>query len=392
MKIVVKELPLKVKIRISELEKTLFNIKALKVGDKVKAKVLSVKGEEYLLDMKGFRIKARMKFKVNVGEELTLRVAEKGEVIKFELVKEAELNSKMIKVMKELSKTVNITKELADNFEIFSKAVNSGESENLKGITKRIFVNLLSGNSSSDVSEKISAFLNSKSEKAIAKLIKFFLSELSSKDGTKLSETTVKETIENLIKENTDKIKSIFSERDDLEFFKNSFLEKIKSDNKIPKSLKESVENFIKSVEVIKNHNLSIKDAALQNPSINITSFIIPIFSSFNNKINFAKVDYKRDEKSKSFKLDKISLLLNMSNLGRVIVNLKKVGKVLRIDFLSENEKSKEFLKKEVDDLKKKLSPYFESIMTNFNISQREFEEFFEERIEASSSAIDIKV
>jgi len=73
-------------------------------------------------------------------------------------------------------------------------------------------------------------------------------------------------------------------------------------------------------------------------------------------------------------------------------VNLKKVGKVLRIDFLSENEKSKEFLKKEVDGLKKKLSPYFESIMANFNVSRKEFEEFFEERIDTNSRAVDIKV
>ncbi len=392
MRIVVKELPLEVKIRISELEKTLFNIKALKVGDKVRAKVLSVKGEEYLLDMKGFRIRARMKFKVNMGEELTLKVAEKGDVIKFELVKESELNSKMIKVMKEISRTVNIAKEMAENFENLSKVINSGEFENLERLTKRFFINPVSENSSLIVSEKISAFLNSRSEKAIAKLIKFFLSELSREGGTKLSETTVKEAIENLMKENTDKIKSIFYEKDDLEFFKNSFLEKIKSDNKIPKSLKESVENFVKSVEVIKNHNLSIKDASLQNPSINITSFIIPIFSSFNSKVDFAKVDYKKDEKSGNFKLDKVSLLLNMSNLGKVIVNLKKVGKVLRIDFLSENEKSKEFLKKEVDDLKKKLSPYFESIMANFNVSRKEFEEFFEERIDTNSRAVDIKV
>jgi len=392
MRIVVKELPLEVKIRISELEKTLFNIKALKVGDKVRAKVLSVKGEEYLLDMKGFRIRARMKFKVNMGEELTLKVAEKGDVIKFELVKESELNSKMIKVMKEISRTVNIAKEMAENFENLSKVINSGEFENLERLTKRFFINPVSENSSLIVSEKISAFLNSRSEKAIAKLIKFFLSELSREGGTKLSETTVKEAIENLMKENTDKIKSIFYEKDDLEFFKNSFLEKIKSDNKIPKSLKESVENFVKSVEVIKNHNLSIKDASLQNPSINITSFIIPIFSSFNSKVDFAKVDYKKDEKSGNFKLDKVSLLLNMSNLGKVIVNLKKVGKVLRIDFLSENEKSKEFLKKEVDGLKKKLSPYFESIMANFNVSRKEFEEFFEERIDTNSRAVDIKV
>jgi len=136
-----------------------------------------------------------------------------------------------------------------------------------------------------------------------------------------------------------------------------------------------------------------LKEASSHNPSINITSFIIPLFSPMGGKVNFAKLDYKKEGENRNFKLDRVSLLLNMSQLGKIIINLKKIGKVLHLEFLTENDKAKEKLSEEIEALKNSLVPYFDSVLTKFNLTRgSEFDDFFEERIESSEGAIDIRV
>ena len=395
MKIAVKDIPFEVKIRISELEKTLFNIKALKVGDKVKAKVLTSQGEEHLLDLKGFRIKARIKFKVNVGEELTLKVVEKGENIKFELVQEKEMNENVMKVMKEVSKTSKLTNELSKVFENLKLILesNSNEKVSLDKIIKNILTDPLSSDSKAQIENNILEFLNSKQENSIMKIIKFLVSSLSKEKLPESIEAKINSVLEKIIKENPEEIKALLKEKGNFDLIKEKIGEDKSLTLKASESVKEELNKFVKSVELIKNHNLSLKEASSQNPSINITSFIIPIFSSVASKVNFAKIDYKRERKGKSFKLDRVSLLLNMSQLGRLIINLKKVGKVLHLEFLTESEEAKKILSEEIESLKQAIIPYFESVLTKFSVSKgNEFEDFFEERFGASESAIDIRV
>ncbi len=395
MKVIVKEIPFEVKIRISELEKTLFNIKALKVGDKVRAKVLAKQGQESLLDLSGFRIKARMKFNVNVGEELTLRVVEKGENIKFELVRESEVNENVVKIVKEVLKSSKLTSDVEKAFENIKLLVDSRKIDkaSMEKLLKDIFVKPASSDFQTQIRNNILEFINSKEENSLLKIIKFLTSLFSKEEAEKLSEQNIKKLLNKVLKENNKEIKSLLKGKGDFELLKDRIMGNRELSLKNSESVKEGLNRLIKSVELIKNHNLSLKESSSHNPSLNITSFIIPIFSSFANKVNFAKVDYKRENKGKNFKLERISLLLNMSSLGRLIVNLKKVGRVLHLEFLTENEDSKKRLSEEIDSLKKGLSPYFDSILTKFNISkEHEFEDFFEERIDSKESAIDIRV
>ncbi len=394
MKVIAKELPLEIKIRISEIEKTLFNIKALKVGDKINAKVLRVMGEECLLELKGFRLKARVKFKVNVGEELTLKVVEKGDSIKFELLRNREIDDSMIKVIKEISKASQLSKEIKEALNELKSTLNTNKEqlEDLKRILDKVSLEISSEKAPSLIESKFSKFMKSEVENSIAKIIRFLVSRLPDKGEGKTLEGNLKEVLGNLIKENRENIKSIFKEQKAENVFNKDFFNESDSAKKIPKELKEGLEKIIKTAESIKNHNLSLKETSVHNNSISLTSFIIPLFSAFEGKVNFAKVDYKREEKTRKFKLDKVSLLLHMSNIGRVIVNLRKIGKALQVEFLTESENSKKLLFKEIESLKNKLSPWFDSILTTFKISKKDFEEFFEERIESKTGAIDIKV
>ncbi len=395
MKVIVKEIPFEVRIRISELEKTLFNIKALKVGDKVKAKVLAKQGQESLLDLSGFRIKARVKFNVNVGDELTLRVVEKGKNIKFELVRESEVNENVIRIVKEALKSSKLTADVEKSFENLKFLVDSKKIDKISAekILKDILVKPASPEFQAQVKNNILEFINSKGENSLLKIIKFLVSSFSEKEMEKLSEQNIKKVLENVLNENQEEIKTLLREKGEFEILKEKIIGDKELSLKISESVKEELNRLIKSVELIKKHNLSLKESSAHNPSLNITSFIIPIFSSFANKLNFARVDYKRENKGKNFKLDRVSLLLNMSSLGRLIINFKKVGRVLHLEFLTENEDSKKRLSEEIESLKESLTPYFDSILTKFNISKgNEFEAFFEERIDSGESAIDIRV
>ncbi len=487
MKVIVKEIPFEVKIRISELEKTLFNIKALKVGDKVRAKVLAKQGQESLLDLSGFRIKARMKFNVNIGEELTLRVVEKGENIKFELVRESEFNENVVKIVKEVLKSSKLTSDVEKAFENIKLLVDSRKIDkaSMEKLLKDIFVKPASSDFQTQIRNNILEFINSKEENSLLKenhkeikllledksgfelfkdkinslteeelkvvedlkLMKLKIEEdlssnkspiqnknyseiekiiedifksllqkekinnsagkfsnnkevieklinlLSEKNIDKISKPEIRAALKEIFQKNQEEIKSLLKDKGRFELLKGKIMGDRELSLKNSESVKEGLNRLIKSVELIKNHNLSLKESSSHNPSLNITSFIIPIFSSIANKVNFAKVDYKRESRGKNFKLDRVSLLLNMSSLGRLIINFKKVGKVLHLEFLTENEDSKKRLSEEIDSLKKGLSPYFDSILTKFNISkEHEFEEFFEERIDSKESAIDIRV
>ena len=114
---IIKDIPYELKVRFSELEKTIMNMKALKVGESVKAKIIGKEGQEYLLSFKGFRMKANIKFAVKVGEELNLTVKEVGENIKFELNQDIMAN----KIKGEIGKIVIENQELVLKLETVFK-------------------------------------------------------------------------------------------------------------------------------------------------------------------------------------------------------------------------------------------------------------------------------
>ena len=107
-----------------------------------------------------------------------------------------------------------------------------------------------------------------------------------------------------------------------------------------------------------------------------------------------AKVEYRQEESSSqgtSFRLNRLSLNLDLSNLGPLGIDLSQVGHVLRLDISSCREETLEQLKGAVPALEHALSPYFEKIFADFHALDPSDQEFFLDGWSLTSGAIDLR-
>ena len=387
---IIKDIPYELKVRFSELEKTIMNMKALRVGESVRAKVIGKEGQEYLLDFKGFRMKANIKFAVNEGEELNLTVKEVGENIKFELEQNITGDKTEVEIGKIVIKNRELVSKIESVFKELTELLNNNKiSEDIKNsIIKELLIKLNNPDIVKVLEQNISMFTKDVKESAIGKILKFFISHGSEN----LPEPELFNRMEELIKSQQNRLKEIIKEQNsDMESIKNRILESIKTD-KGSDQIKKVLTDFFKAAENIKNHNISVKEHGIVNQNLSLVSFIVPMF--MENKItpDYLKMEYEKGKKSKSYKLKTVSLLLNMSKLGKIKIEIKKVGKILRVDFVSESEKTLEILKTNKEQLEKKILGYFDNLFFDFRYSKKELTDFFEEGFGTENSSLDIKV
>ena len=387
---IIKDIPYELKVRFSELEKTIMNMKALKVGESVKAKIIGKEGQEYLLSFKGFRMKANIKFAVKVGEELNLTVKEVGENIKFELNQDIMAN----KIKGEIGKIVIENQELVLKLETVFKELtellnDSKISEEVKNsIVKNLLIKLNNPEIIKILEQNISIFTMDAKESSIGKILKFFISN----SNEVLSEPELFNKMEELIKSQQHKLKEIIKEQKiDIESIKNKIFESIKSE-KGNEQIKKVLNDFFKAAESIKEHNISVKEHGIANQNLSLVSFIVPMFTENKITPDYLKMEYEKGKKSKSYKLRTVSLILNMSKLGKIKIELKKVGRILRVDFVSTNRETLEILKINKDKVEKKILGYFDNVFFEFRYSKKELTDFFEEGFAIEGSSLDIKV
>jgi predicted transport protein len=387
---IIKDIPYELKVRFSELEKTIMNMKALKVGESVKAKIIGKEGQEYLLSFKGFRMKANIKFAVKVGEELNLTVKEVGENIKFELNQDIMAN----KIKGEIGKIVIENQELVLKLETVFKELtellnDSKISEEVKNsIVKNLLIKLNNPEIIKILEQNISIFTMDAKESSIGKILKFFISN----SNEVLSEPELFNQMEELIKSQQHKLKEIIKEQKiDIESIKNKIFESIKSE-KGNEQIRKVLNDFFKATESIKEHNISVKEHGIANQNLSLVSFIVPMFTENKITPDYLKMEYEKGKKSKSYKLRTVSLILNMSKLGKIKIELKKVGRILRVDFVSTNRETLEILKINKDKVEKKILGYFDNVFFEFRYSKKELTDFFEEGFAIEGSSLDIKV
>ncbi len=388
---IIKDIPYELKIRFSELEKAIMNMKALRVGESVRAKIIGKEGKEYLLDFKGFRMKANINFDVKVGEELNLIVKETGENIKFELEQPKITDKVKSDIVRIVIKTGELSSKLESVFKDLAELLQSDKvPDKIKNtIIDEIMLKLDDANILKTIEQDVSLFTESGKESSIAKIFKFLI---STSDSENLSEPELLNQIKDIIENQQNKIKNILKEqKNDLESFKTQLFKSIESE-KGSQKIKNVLNDFFKAVENIRNHNLSVKEHGITNQNLTMISFIVPIFAENKTMPDYLKMEYKKNRKSKSYNLKTVSLMLNMSRLGKIKIELRKVGKILRVDFVSNKNDVLDILKTKSENLRKKILGYFENVFFEYRSSKKELESFFEEGFGIEGSSLDIKV
>ena len=357
-------LPLEINVRFSEIEKSLLSIKALRSGDLLKATVVSASDKEALLDFGSFRLKADLPWKAQEGESLLLRVREGAPQPKLELVVPGrgssspaqaaqpltELHGKLAQTAKELVSALSSPSSSATPLAALLRSLPQGAPSRWQGL--------------------FTFFLNDSKELPLKEL----LTKISPNSAEPLPHEAreLLQTLENLVPSPS----------------KDSPLP-----SSSPSAQTRSVEELTAS---LREANVALKALPLTEggESIQTLSLLVPFLLDGSSGSGMAKVEYRQEESSSqgtSFRLNRLSLNLDLSNLGPLGIDLSQVGHVLRLDISSCREETLEQLKGAVPALEHALSPYFEKIFADFHALDPSDQEFFLDGWSLTSGAIDLR-
>ncbi len=383
------KLPLEVNLRISELEKALLNIKSLKVGSVLEGKIIKKSGNEATIDFGDFRIKANIKFSVEIGETLKLRIksiSENGKNLVFEYIKDKTLQDKTIEIIgklvserdfsieklkivsNEIKNLIEKNPELKADIEKALDEITLKLNLTSNEVSKTIknIVDLISKTDKENLIEAILKILLKKFINTKDKLTPLKLKSLASSESLKSLEN-LKHNIETALKDFKNSTEEkILTIKDLQKKIEKLFLESDKNNfsTKEIESVKGALKEILTSIKELKTLNVLIKNQISQNTSSQITaiSIVIPFFISNEKTPSELKIDYKFNKKSKNYTPETIMINLSLSSIGRLSIVLEKISDLLKITFFSEKKDVLELLKNEEKILIKRISAFIKNI------------------------------
>ncbi len=377
------KLPFEINLRFSELEKTILNLKSLKKGDILEGRIVKKDSDSATIDFGEFRIKANIKFSFRVGETLKLRVKEispSSKNVVFELLEEkfpqdktienagkaiAERDFAVEKFKNVLKEILNLSAKNPETKDVLGKIFSSltvKEPEN-SVLSQKMILKIVENLSKTDIEKIISMLIKKLPDKEAKEFVNLL------KDNSIKAESNIKE-FENIIKNVLKEISGEKGKVDELFKlkFEKSVLESISSTDEL-ELVKENINDLIKALKTIKDSNISIKTIARGDTStlvLSNLSIVIPFFISTPSLNSTVEFNYEYNNKKKKYSVKTVFIKLSMSNLGDISVVLEKIEDLLKVVFHSSRKDVIEFLKRESDELEKKISAYIKNVKIIF--------------------------
>jgi len=349
----------------------------IKTGDILRLKVLEILSDHRVaVDFGKFRANAEIKFPVNVGEELMVKVVETGRQFRLQVAhSDSEATQRVLGKFEFLSNEI-FQRGRSEIQQIYHQIKSLSESHKLPPSSQqaldniqRYFTALTLGENTSKLAADLKAYFEHSGfffEKRIEDILKQLL-ESSTKFSTKrvIDSVEIKRLFSNDLKPNLLLLKDIFETR---------AATLTAADAKNLTKLRAAVDALL--ADIGSQQSLAVKRQFHPDP-FQVLALLLPLTQK--EQTAKLKVYYPKKQKAAAKNGFKISILLNMSHLGQIRTDLFLLNKDLTITFFVEDETNKNTLEKNHSEIKTSLQPWFDYIIIRSVISKKKIKEFHRE-------------
>jgi hypothetical protein len=369
-----------------EIRRSILGPDIIKIGDELTGKILDFKSDgRTLVDFGKFRALAEVTFPVSESQVIHVKVAEIGEQIKLSLIdpktKKTDITKNLISKL-EIVSDYEFKKLLSDIKQVLSRDANVFTGEKLPRNIKNALLNIHSHfeplNISSNISKLIpqlksyiensGIFFESKLKNTIENILSSY-EKISVKQLSQFPE--IREILNKDLKPNLVILK---------DFFTNKEMIDQSADRREIESIRSSIDRVINDIESQKNLAINRKESTDQTQVFTHTLHL-----KENDKKAKLKIYYK-NKKSDLKKGIRLSLLLLMDKIGEIRTDFFNIKSDLNITFFVTNEKTKNIIEDNIDQIKEELSRIFGNLVVNVIVSKTKIAQFDSEDIEVSSS------
>ena len=349
----------------------------LKTGDILRLKVLEkLSDHRVAVDFGKFRANAEIKFPVNVGEELMVKVVETGRQFRLQVAhSDSEAAQRVLGKFEFLSNEIfqRIRSEIQ---QVYHQTKNLSQSHKLPPSIcqaldniQRYFTALTLGENTAKLAADLKAYVEHSGfffEKQIEDILTQ-LRETSATFSTKrvIDSAEIKRLFSNDLKPNLMLLKDIFETRA-------ATLTAVDAKNLT--KLRAAVDALL--TDIGNQQSLAVKKQFHPDP-FHVLALLLPLTQK--EQTAKLKVYYPKKQKAAARNGFKISILLNMTRLGQIRTDLFLLDKDLTITFFLENKTSKNILEKHHSEIKTPLQPWFDYIVIRSVISKKRIKEFHRE-------------
>ena len=350
---------------------------AINTGDILRLKVLEILSEgRVVVDFGKFRANAEIKFPVVVGEELMAKVVETGRQFRLQVAHlDTETAHRTIGKIELLSNDI-FQRSRTEIQQFYHQINNLSESPKLPPMMhqalnniQRHFTALTLDENTAKLAVDLKTFLEHSGfffEKRIESILKQ-LHESSKKFATSRAagSAEIKNLFSNDLKPNLLLLKEIFETR-------TATLTWV--DAKNVTKLRAAIDALL--TDISNQQSLAVKKQLHPDP-FQVLTLLLPLTQK--EQTAKIKVYYPKKQKAGAKSGFKISILLNMSQLGQIRTDLFLLNKDLTITFFVKDESNKSKLEKHYSEIKTTLQSWFDYIIIRSVISKKKIKEFHRE-------------
>ena len=386
------DLPSIIKAIISPApEKTDFKIDTLKPGDMLQGSILGArKGGKTLVDFGNFRVFAEIKFPVDAGEVLRVKVVESGEQLTLKVIDSASQlseSNKHIRGDRQPLTTQSLSKLRSALMRVLqmNKSLPPGEKLplNIKNAMIVIHAHFEPFELESDIL-KLTGHLKSQIqasgifyEKILENLLLKAGEDKSSKTFAKgagfhsLARTDLKPNLQIL-----------------REFFTRHTVALKYFDNKEVETIRNAVNTLF--ADVIDQQHKTI--AGQQEPDqTQFFTYLLNLKGS--DKLTQLRVYYTPKKKKDPSETIRISLLLNMGKMGEIRSDISLLNQELQVNFFVLSDDIKHLIEEKLTEIKLPLAALFKNLVLRVTVSKSKIADFTQiEAIRATNTKVDIRV
>jgi hypothetical protein len=348
----------------------------IKTGDILRLRVLEILSDHRVaVDFGKFRANAEIKFPVTVGEELMAKVVETGRQFRLQVTHaDSEAASRSFGKFEFLSN--EIFQRSRSDIQQIHHQINNLDTHKLPPSfhqaldnIQRYFTSLTLGENTAKLAVDLKAYLEHSGfffEKRIEDILNQLL-ESSAKFSTKraIDSAEIKRIFSSDLKPNLLLLKDLFETRATMLTF---------ADAKNLIKLRAAVDALL--TDIGNQQKMAVRKQVHQNP-FHVLALLLPLTQK--EQTAKIKVYYPKKRKAAAKNGFKISILLNMSQLGQIRTDLFLLNKDLTITFFVKDETNKNTLEKHYSEIKTSLQHWFDYIIIRSVISKKKIKAFHRE-------------